>query len=673
MPKLVALLVMLSGCAAIAQQKEQATIDSAIAKLSQMKEDTNKVNLLNSIAIQYINLNADAGFKYSNAALELGTRLGWKKGILTAKIASGRLYWRKGNTAEAVAEHTAAMELAEALGYKQQAAQLEVFIGQDYADGGDYPKALEHFNKALAVYKKTNDQPGIYSVYQLFSWVYEKQGRFPEAAKASMDALKIAETTGDEYSIAIAASNVASDYLQIGREKDAIPYYERSTPIYIKEGDYINVSSNYLSLAAAYTSLHQYREALKNATDALETGKKINNADCIGDAYSAIADILLDQDNFAEAAENLKSSIKSYHAVDAGYSLADSYSKLSMCYVRLKQAAAAKSALDSALFYGKGLDSRLLFAQYLNGKQLYDSLTGNWKSAYLNHHKYITIRDSLENAENTTKMLQSHVQYEFDKKEAAAKAEQEKKDTRQRAIRNSIAAGLAGALLFLVVVYRQRNKISKARKRSDELLLNILPAEVADELKAKGSADAKQFDEVTVMFTDFKGFTQISEKLSPAELVSEINTCFRAFDNIVSKHNIEKIKTIGDAYMCAGGLPVVNTTHAEDVVKAALEIRQFMQEYLQKRQEENKEVFEIRIGIHTGTVVAGIVGIKKFAYDIWGDTVNLASRMESCGEAGKVNISRDTYDLVKDKFNCVHRGKIYAKNKGEVDMYFVEG
>jgi len=230
-----------------------------------------------------------------------------------------------------------------------------------------------------------------------------------------------------------------------------------------------------------------------------------------------------------------------------------------------------------------------------------------------------------------------------------------------------------------IVVEKQKEElvqkniiVEKEKKRSDDLLLNILPEEVAEELKAKGSADAKQFAEVTVMFTDFKGFTQITEKLTPAELVAEIHTCFKAFDHIIEKFNIEKIKTIGDAYMCAGGLPATNTTNAIDIVNAAMEIKQFMQQHLQLRKKENKEPFEIRIGVHTGPVVAGIVGVKKFAYDIWGDTVNIASRMESSGEAGKINISGSTYEIVKDKFTCVHRGKIQAKNKGEIDMYFVE-
>ena len=221
-------------------------------------------------------------------------------------------------------------------------------------------------------------------------------------------------------------------------------------------------------------------------------------------------------------------------------------------------------------------------------------------------------------------------------------------------------------------VEEQKKAVEVEKKKSDDLLLNILPAEVAEELKAKGTTTAKDFSEVTVLFTDFKNFTLMSEKLSAQELVNQINYCYSAFDNIITKHGIEKIKTIGDSYMCAGGLPVANTTNAEDTVSAALEIRDFMLAEKQKRESEGKPFFEIRIGCNTGSVVAGIVGIKKFAYDIWGDTVNIASRMESSGEPGKVNISGSTYKLVKDKFKCEHRGEIEAKNKGMIDMYFVE-
>jgi len=228
-----------------------------------------------------------------------------------------------------------------------------------------------------------------------------------------------------------------------------------------------------------------------------------------------------------------------------------------------------------------------------------------------------------------------------------------------------------GSLIFLMVYYFATKK-NFFQARSEALLLNILPRQIAEELKTKGSVEAKQFNSVTVMFTDFKNFTKISEALSPSELVSEIDYCFKAFDNIINRYNIEKIKTIGDSYMCAGGLPLANATHATDILSAAMEIQKFVEQHSCQKMDEHQEQFEIRIGVHTGPVVAGIVGVKKFAYDIWGDTVNIASRMESSGEAGKINISGSTYELVKEKFNCVHRGKIQAKNKGMIDMYFVE-
>ncbi|MFM7725323.1 MAG: adenylate/guanylate cyclase domain-containing protein, partial [Flavobacteriales bacterium] len=218
----------------------------------------------------------------------------------------------------------------------------------------------------------------------------------------------------------------------------------------------------------------------------------------------------------------------------------------------------------------------------------------------------------------------------------------------------------------------QKEQVESQKKRSDELLLNILPEEVAEELKERGRAEARLISNVTVLFTDFKGFTQMSERLSPQDLVNEIHEYFSAFDAIAEKHGIEKIKTIGDAYMAAGGLPVPNETHALDVVAAAIDIRGFMEEQRLRKVARGETFFEIRIGIHTGPVVAGIVGVKKFQYDIWGDTVNTASRMESTGESGKINISQSTFELVKEHYNCEFRGELDAKGKGKLNMYFVK-
>lgn len=229
-----------------------------------------------------------------------------------------------------------------------------------------------------------------------------------------------------------------------------------------------------------------------------------------------------------------------------------------------------------------------------------------------------------------------------------------------------------GTVIRLYFMDRSTKLLALAHQESETLLSNILPFETANELKKFGSVKAKRFDEVTVMFTDFKEFTKLSEQMSAEDLVNMIDFYFREFDRIISRHHIEKIKIIGDGYMCASGLPFVNETHALDMVRAALEIQAFASAQKSERINRGEQYFELRIGIHTGDVVAGIVGTARFAYDIWGDTVNTVSRMESAGEAGMVNISSSTFALIKDQFCFDYRGKVSAKNKGKIDMYFVQ-
>jgi len=234
--------------------------------------------------------------------------------------------------------------------------------------------------------------------------------------------------------------------------------------------------------------------------------------------------------------------------------------------------------------------------------------------------------------------------------------------------------------MIALLIYRnyrikvKTNKILDRQKEEIEnLLLNILPAEVAKELQVNGSAMPRYYESVSVLFTDFKGFTMIADKLTPQELVEELNSCFMAFDEIIERNKLEKIKTIGDSYMCAGGIPTPDDKHVENIIKAGLEIRDFIKLYNGVRREAGLEPWELRIGVHVGPIVAGVVGKKKYAYDIWGSTVNIASRMESNGEPGQVNVSSATYELIKDKYSCTYRGKIYAKSIGEIDMYFVDG
>ena len=233
-----------------------------------------------------------------------------------------------------------------------------------------------------------------------------------------------------------------------------------------------------------------------------------------------------------------------------------------------------------------------------------------------------------------------------------------------------------GNLLFVqiftaILVQALTQNLNQERRKSDQLLRNVLPEQIAQELKQTDRVQPIDYPSASVLFTDFVGFTQIAEHFSPQQLIEELDSCFSSFDKIARQHKLEKIKTIGDAYMAVGGIPTANKTHAVDCVMAALQITALISELRERQMAEQKAYWQIRVGIHSGDLVAGVIGREKFSYDVWGDTVNLASRLESSGVAGRVNISGATHELVKDFFVCEFRGKVLAKNKGEIEMYFV--
>jgi class 3 adenylate cyclase len=330
-------------------------------------------------------------------------------------------------------------------------------------------------------------------------------------------------------------------------------------------------------------------------------------------------------------------------------------------------------------------DRLTAMARQEKDKRKQDSLT------YLALQKHLEVEKHLAQAqklEAESKMQETQILKEKEAKEF------------QRNINYLISAGFLSVLLFAYFIYRSRQKEKKAkeeireqkeeiqqineelntnlnlieqeRRKSDKLLLNILPIETAHELKETGVATPRYYEMVSILFTDFEGFTTAVEKLKAIEVIQELDFCFNHFDEIVEKYGLERIKTIGDSYMAAGGLPIANQSNPADTVCAGLEIQAFMHELKAQREAEGKSAWQCRLGIHTGEVIAGVVGTKKFAYDVWGDTVNLASRMESSGEIGRVNISGATYEIIKAGFQCTYRGKIPAKNKGVTEMYFAD-
>ena len=489
-----------------------------------------------------------------------------------------------------------------------------------------------------------------------------------EAMEDALNALKINEKIKDRQMMASIYSRLAITNNAIGDRNSAEAYALKNLELSKELKDEKRILNSMSVLAEIYGGMQDWETTQKYLDEGLRLAIAQNDKYYLGRILMTMSDKEQYFKNYKEAKRYLLQNLSIQKEINDHGGVAYIESQLSLMLANLNEKDSAYYYANDALqitrqFNLKEQPPDLYYALYYTAYMFQD-----YKNALRNHLIYDSLRAENYNMETGRKLEMTKNRFQ-----------QEKKDIRQR---NQRYINLAGALGFLLIVaglwsrlsYIRRTTaiIKQEKERSESLLLNILPVEIANELKAKGSADAKMYDEVTVMFTDFKGFTQISEKLTPTELVAEIDTCFNAFDNIISRYDIEKIKTIGDSYMCAGGLPVANKSHAEDIVNFALEIQKYMAGHLQQQKSEGKEPFLLRIGIHTGPVVAGIVGVKKFSYDIWGDTVNIASRMQSSGEAGKINISFSTYELVKEKFSCTFRGKIEAKNKGMIDMYFLE-
>ena len=518
-----------------------------------------------------------------------------------------------------------------------------------YLIQGLYPKALEYAQVAMNYSEKLKQNNLVADCYSVIGQIYERQENNSKAEEYYKKNLKLSRVIGDSVRISTSLSLLGNIY-------GATKRYEESLKCYNESLTFINPNKNPVQAAIAYGNIgYVYYEV-----GTLEQSKKDLKSKTSSDYFNKS----LEATN--NALEIFKKIGNKRFQIIAGLNTGLVYNQIGD-YVTAKKW--CQSAYDAAVDLKiPPLRSDACECLYKSNKAI-----GNADEALKYFEIYKQISDSIKNTDNERSMVEKELNFNYEKEKLSDSLQYAQKEAIADSQIQKQRIGLISASGIVVLIVLLMVVLIKGKKRSEELLLNILPFDTAQELKKKGMAETKNFDSVTVLFTDFKGFTTISELLSPKELVTEIDTCFKGIDKVMGKYNIEKIKTIGDAYMAAGGLPTTNTTHPIDVVMAAQEIILFMESLKQERIKNNKPFFEIRIGIHTGPVIAGIVGIKKFSYDIWGDTVNTASRLESSGEVNKINLSGATYDLIKDQYQCEHRGKIEAKNKGKIDMYFLVG
>jgi len=624
---------------------QDAHLDSLKRVLQISSNDTNKVLLLIDISRYNASTSPEDAVFYGLEAQKLSKELSFLKGEALALKYLGMANYFQAKYLETIQYWKQALTVYESIGDIKGVANMNSNIGAIYFNQGDDTKAIEFYFKSLKVAEEIHDSLRIATVLNNIGGVYwNKEATKHKSINYYLRAYDICQLIHDDYGIGSSAVNTG-DYYLYNKQADSALFYLDISLEALKKTQTGNVSYALNKIGEAYTLKKDFAQAKKYQTEALELAKTQNSDLDMTLALISLGNTHNKEGDYKKAIEYYKQAEVIAREIRVNYQLKETFEALAKSYATL-------SDYEQAFNYQK------LFSE---------------------------IKDTLYNAENDKKIQRLQFNYDIETKQKEVDILTKDKELqalevrRQKTVKNAFLVGLLLILIIAFILYRNikvKIKVNKILDRQkiaiENLLLNILPAQVAEELQMFGNATPRHYDSASVLFTDFKGFSKIAEGLTPKELVSELNGFFVAFDRITEKFNLEKIKTIGDAYMCAGGIPKTNDEHPFDTVKAGLEMQKYMETNNEKRHAQGKIPWELRVGIHTGPIVAGVVGEKKYAYDIWGSTVNISSRMESNGEAGKLNISASTYEIVKSKYNCSHRGKIYAKNIGDIDMYFVE-
>ena len=636
--KKVSLIAMLIGLATI-------TFSQEVKPGPEATSDTAAVNKLIRESKDQFSKDPNKAIEIAHQAKDLADKIDFKQGAAYALKNVGIGYYVQAKYVETMDYWAQSLKIFEEINDEAGIANLLSNIGTIYASRGDDARGIEYALRALKLAEKIKDTLRIVTLNNNIATIYFNNPDSSNKAKALgylMTALSLNETLGNMEALGIVSENIGDTYLEMKQYDKAQSYFERAIQAL---GDGANSAVAYNGIGKIYIKKGDYDKALNYHNKALIIAENANSPRHIEGTLRDIANLHIKQKNFATALNYYDRARLIAEDLKAVGDLKDIYSGMAIAYEK----------------------------------------THDFKNAYKYQELFGNIKDTLFSIDREKKVGNLQFEFDLEKKQSEInlltkdKALQIAQTKRQKFAKNAFMIGLFLAFIIAALIYRSyRDKVKthllvdRQKNEIEHLLLNVLPKEVAKELQLTGRATPRHYESVAVMFTDFRGFTLLTDHMSPDELVAELDACFNVFDEIIAKHKLEKIKTIGDSYMCAGGIPVEDDMYVLKIVKAGLEIQQYIADNNERRLEKGLEPWYLRIGIHVGPVVAGVVGKMKYAYDIWGSTVNIASRMESNGEPGKVNISSATYELIKDYYECTHRGKISAKNVGEIDMYFIE-
>jgi adenylate cyclase len=610
------------------------------------------------------------------------------KNLADSLFSLGTKNYKAGNANRALTLFEKSIMFYKKNGQYQNIGDCYSRMGNIFYFQGDYLKTQYFLKQSLGAYKKTKSKKEVATILNNLGAVNYNLGIYPEAVENYKQAADIQEEIGDKILAGVIKVNIGGVYAKVKDYTNAMKYYNNAHTIFKELKDKKEIGKILIEIGYVYMKQDNFEKAKDNFNQALIIASKEKDKQLELETLSNLGELYLTKSDFQKASYYFNLCLKNAEEINdlrykSGarisiggvlnhlnrYKEAEQKCKTGLKFAeQLKSISLKKEACDCLYKANKSLGKSLLALQY--------------------YEKSNVLEDSLNSQETANKILNM----EFEKQqlvdsisnvkkqnliEVKHKEEVQKKEKQRNVIIASlffmliVAVGLAYSLRF---VKKSRAILKIEKDRSEALLLNILPEEIAEELKQTGTVNAREFDLVSILFSDFKSFTQTAEKMSPHGLVEEINICFKAFDLITEKYRIEKIKTIGDAYMAAGGFPNHDENSPKNIVLAGLEMQDFIIKRTVENQAKQLPSFEMRLGVHNGPIVAGIVGVKKFQYDVWGDTVNTASRVESNGMVGKVNISQTLYELIKneDCFEFEYRGNINVKGKGEIKMYFVK-
>ena len=547
-------------------------------------------------------------------------------------------------------------------------SRLELLRNLSFNEVNDLELSLKYAEELINLSIVLGNNEYLFRGYQQKGNKKRLQGNLVEALEAYFKSAEAAKRARYKPGEGGAYSTIADIYSINDDSANAMLYYYKAIDILRQSNDSILLASAILNAGDEFLNRKNYDSALVYFQESGKIYEKVNYQ--IGEAYSLgntgmvyanIGNISLAEKNINEAI-NILLELEDYYPICVYL--------ISMCDIYMQ-----KEDQKRALAYA--MRSLTLARQYGLKDQISDAnkklselyeQSGNHVEALKYYKDHIAYRDSVSNLQTVQNLANLRTNYELSQKQVELNLLNQKRKN-QRTILISLLIILGLTTVLLGTLYWYYKAISKETKRSENLLLNILPVEIAKELKQKGKVDAVKFDQVTVLFTDFVEFARSAEHIPPEKLVESIDYYYKGFDEITTKYGLEKIKTVGDSYMCASGLPTISKTHAKSAIMAAKEMIELVNKALSA--DDGLSHFEVRIGIHTGPVVAGIVGIKKWQYDIWGDTVNIASRMESTSDPGRIKLSETTYHQINDEFPWTYRGEIEVNNHGALKMYFL--